>query len=472
METTLTERSIPVKTPIPIKRFFYSDLYIVTIGLLVFAAWYTKMPIVAFLPGSILAMVALITLDDFMPMLPIVLYIPAIFATKDPGPYWLQLLGAIPLVAGLVFHFVYYRPRIRKMRMAVPQILITLAMLLGGLGVVALENYLGTLAYNLMLGILPLVFYLLNGFYSKENGYVGFGKYFAKVSVWYGILLGAEVIATYFIKKPPLSNLGSGFAIDLGWGIDNNVATLLLLASPMAFYLASTEKQKVFYTVLGIMNFAFTVITFSRGGILFGTLGAALTFVFAVKTNHGSARLKILVPCIVALAAVVAAYLAFMDDINAHILKLVNIDDKGVSGRDKLYAEAVDAFRSSPVFGVGLGFDGVYYQQPEGMYFYWFHSTLFQIIGCTGIVGIAAFGIFYLVRYGIVLRRIEVNRFAQFALIGFICFEAYSLMDTGTFIPYPIMVYAMLMNQIVEMTNDKIGAYAAAKRQLPEYSLI
>ena len=328
METTLTERSIPVKTPIPIKRFFYSDLYIVTIGLLVFAAWYTKMPIVAFLPGSILAMVALITLDDFMPMLPIVLYIPAIFATKDPGPYWLQLLGAIPLVAGLVFHFVYYRPRIRKMRMAVPQILITLAMLLGGLGVVALENYLGTLAYNLMLGILPLVFYLLNGFYSKENGYVGFGKYFAKVSVWYGILLGAEVIATYFIKKPPLSNLGSGFAIDLGWGIDNNVATLLLLASPMAFYLASTEKQKVFYTVLGIINFAFTVITFSRGGILFGTLGAALTFVFAVKTNHGSARLKILIPCIVALAAVVAAYLAFMDDINAHILKLVNIDDK------------------------------------------------------------------------------------------------------------------------------------------------
>lgn len=471
MELCLNEKGIAAKTPAWIKRFFYSDAYLVVLAALIFAAWYTKMPIVAFLPGSLIAMVALICIDDFTPMLPIVLYIPLIFATKDPAPYWIQLLGAIPLVAGLIFHFIYYRPKKRKMRMIIPQLLIAAAMLLGGLGVIPHENYMGTLAYNLMLGVLPLAFYLLNGLYSKENSFVGFGKYFAKVSVWYGILLGAEVVAMYFIKKPPLDKLGSGFAIDLGWGIDNNVATLLLLASPMAFYLASTEKQKVFYTILGILNFAFTAITFSRGGILFGALGALLTFAFAVKTNHGKTRLKILLPCVIALVALIAVYIAFMDDVNAHVIKLVNIDDKGVSGRDKLYAEAIDAFRSNPIFGVGLGFDGVYYNQPEGMYFYWFHSTLFQIVGCTGIVGIVAFGIFYLTRYGIVLRRIELNRFAQFALIGFICFEGYSLMDTGTFIPYPIMVYAMLLNQIVEFTNDKIGELKKEGAK-PNYSLI
>ena len=79
----------------------------------------------------------------------------------------------------------------------------------------------------------------------------------------------------------------------------------------------TTEKQKVFYTILGILNFAFTAITFSRGGILFGALGALLTFAFAVKTNHGKTRLKILLPCVIALVALIAVYIAFMDDVMA-----------------------------------------------------------------------------------------------------------------------------------------------------------
>ncbi len=462
MELILEQKRIPAKTPAWLKKFFYSDAYIVVLAAAVFAGWYTKIPLVPFLLGSLLAMTALITLDDFMPMMPVILFAPCIFATKDPAEYWLQALGFLPLVFGLIFHFVYYRPEPKKMRMIVPQLLIAAAMLLGGFGVIPRENYLGTLAYNIMLGFLPLAFYLLNGLYSKKNEYVGFGRYFAKVSVWYGILLGAEVVATYIIKQPALDKLGAGFAVDLGWGIDNNVATILLLASPMAFYLASVDKYKVFYTVLGILNFAFTIITFSRGGILFGTAGAIVTVLIALKTNFGKDRLKIFIPCAVAVAAVAAVYIAFMDDINAHIVKLINIDDTGVSGRDKLFAEAIDAFRSNPWFGVGLGFDGEYYNQPVGMNFYWFHSTLFQILGCTGIVGLIAYGIFYIVRYGIVLRRIETNKFALYAFIGFICFEAYSFMDTGTFIPYPIMVYAMLMNQIVEFTNDET---AAAKKR-------
>ena len=44
-------------------------------------------------------------------------------------------------------------------------------------------------------------------------------------------------------------------------------------------------------------------------------------------------------------------------------------------------------------------------------------------------------------------------------------------MDTGTFIPYPIMVYAMLLNQIVEFTNDKIGELKKEGAK-PNYSLI
>lgn len=451
---TLDPKPVSAAAPEWLKKFFYSDAYLVILGILMFAAWYTKMPIVVFLPGSILAMTALIILDDFSPLLPVILYVPCIFQTKDPAPYWWHLVGAIPLVAGLIFHFAYYRPKRAKLRMVIPQLLIAAAMLLGGLGSISKEHYLGTLTYNIMLGFLPLIFYVIMAIYSKPSPYIGFGKYFAKVSVWYGILLGAEVIAMYIMKSPSPDKLGAGFAIDLGWGIDNNVATILLIASPMAFYLATVDKHKVFYTVLGILNFAFTALTFSRGGIVFGAFGAVITFLFALKINTGKARWKIFIPCAVALVGLAVVYLIYMEPINAHILKLINIDDKGISGRDDLYREAVEVFKANPVFGAGLGFDGEYYNQPEGMYFYWFHSTFFQILGCTGAVGLAAYAVYYIVRYSIILRHIERNTFAQFAFIGLLCFEAYSMIDTGTFIPYPIMVYVMLLTLCVEQTND------------------
>ena len=423
---TLTERPVTARAPEWLKKFFYSDAYLAIMGVLMFAAWYTKMPIVVFLPGSILAMTALIILDDFSPLLPVILYVPCIFQTKDPTPYWWQLVGAIPLVIGLVFHFVYYRPKRAKLRMVIPQLLIAAAMLLGGLGSISKEHYLGTLTYNVMLGFLPLIFYVVMAIYSKP----------------------------YIMKSPDLNKLGAGFAIDLGWGIDNNVATILLIASPMAFYLALTEKHKLLYTVLGILNFAFTLATFSRGGILFGTLGAIVTVLVALKLGDRKTRLTIFIPCLVTILALLVVYFIYMEPINAHILKLINIDDHGISGRDDLFREAVDVFKENPVFGAGLGFDGEYYKQPEGMYFYWFHSTFFQILGCTGAVGLCAYAVYYFVRYFIVLRRSEQNTFAQFAFIGLLFFEAYSLIDTGTFIPYPIMVYVMLLTLAVEQTND------------------
>lgn len=453
------------RSPKALKAFFYTDAYLILMVAVVFVTWYTKEIFWGFLVGSVIAGTALVAVDDFKPMLPVALYAPAMFAMKDPTEYFICLTGAIPLVLGLIFHILYYRPEPKKMRMIVPQLLIAAAMLLGGIGVISSENYLGTLAYTVMLGFLPLVFYVLFALYGKESeGYASIGKYTAKVFTWYGILIGMEIITLYAVNKPPFEIWGRGFVIDAGWSIDNNLATVLLLASPMAFYLALTEKQKIIYTILGILNFSFTVLTFSRGGILFGAIMAVITAVYAIIRCKGLNRLKILIPVAAVGVAVLTVYFINMSELNEYIARLANVEDKTLSGRDKLYAEALECFRNNPVFGAGMGFDGEYYKQPEGMYFYWFHSTLFQIIGSTGIVGIVAFAIFYAVRYGIVFRRINRNVFAQFALLSFIGFEAYSMMDTGTFIPYPIMVMAMLLTLAVERTNDAAAAIPSDRR--------
>ncbi len=445
------------KTPIWLKKFYYSDAYLAAAALLCFVSWITELPAIGFVLGSLLIAVSLVILDDITPFAVVVLFAPAIISQPAVEPYAYSAIGAIPLVAALIFHICWYPPKKARTRMFYPQLAIAFAMLLGGLGIIPTEHYTSALGYTLMLGFFVLVIYLFFAYYGGRNEYCKLSVYAAKLLTWYGILIGLEIIGFYAVNKPPFSSWGSTSVVDVGWSIDNNLATVLLFASPMAFYLAVTQRHKWFYALLGVLNFAFTVLTFSRGGILFGVIMGVITIIYAFVKVKGKDRWQIAIPTMIAVIAVAAVYFANMDAINGIIVKLVNKQDAGISGRDKLYAEALQMFLQNPLFGAGMGFHGNHYVMQDVPFFkfYWFHSTLFQIIGSTGLVGIAAFLYFYIARYGIVFKRIRRNTFAQVALLSFLGFEAYSMIDTGTFIPYPVMTVAMLLTLFVERSNEE-----------------
>ena len=120
--------------------------------------------------------------------------------------------------------------------------------------------------------------------------------------------------------------------------------------------------------------------------------------------------------------------------------------------RDCLYAEAWKLFCSHPFLGVGLGYNGDHFAI-NTMQFYWFHSTLFQVLANMGVVGVLAYAFYYIARFR-TLRKLR-NPFNVFMLIAWLGFEGYSMMDTGTFVPFPTMALVLVTAGIAELISSR-----------------
>ena len=84
---------------------------------------------------------------------------------------------------------------------------------------------------------------------------------------------------------------------------------------------------------------------------------------------------------------------------------------------------------------------------------YWYHSTFFQTIGGMGLIGIIAMSYEYIVRYRIIFKGMKNDMFRIFMFFGLLGYELYSLIDCGTFLPYPFVTLAMVLTGIAEIHN-------------------
>ena len=451
-----------IKTPNWIKKFFYSDVYLFIIALSMFLSWSMHQPIFGFLAIGILGALTLILIDDISPTLPIIIMSVCMIFTTDINAFIYYTPCFIPIIIGVIFHFIYYPVSIKKGKMFWPQIAITIAMLLGGCNVIAKDLYVKAVPFILILGLLVLAVYMLFNSYYMENEYIKSSTYFARVLMWLGILLSAEIAFHYIHNRIGISQWNEEW-INLGWGLDNNVALLLLLSAPMCFYLSFTstknEQNYVYrtrklgwiYVLIGYLQYATMCFTFSRGGILFSivTFPFILGFTIAKSKN----KLNIIIPTLLCFIGAFAIYFAYFDKINHMFAKMFEGGGAGWANRDTLYLEAIECFKNNPIFGCGLAYEGIFIHDMT-MPVYFFHSTLFEIVGALGIAGIIIYLYYYIVRFKIMFTKITKNAFSLFALFSIIGFELYSMLDTGTFLPYPFMMIVLLFTMYVERENQ------------------
>ena len=128
------------------------------------------------------------------------------------------------------------------------------------------------------------------------------------------------------------------------------------------------------------------------------------------------------------------------------------------SGRSPLYELALKLFKENPVFGAGLGYSdtGVYgdYSPHNGaLRIFNFHSTLFQVMGCTGVFGLIAYTVYFYKRYEVVLGK--SSDFNLFIFFAFTMFECYGVIDTCEFNIIPCMLTLTLMITVTETENRK-----------------
>ena len=433
-----------------LKKFFYSDTYFIVYAIIVFISWTTDTPEIAFAAIAILGIPSLIILDDFLPQLPIVFFSTCVFATEDIGSYLNNgfILAILALYFTTVFvHMIIYKPQLIAKKAILPWILGGFALFLGGVGYphrIAWDTK--GIAQYLSLAILPLVFYLCSA-WSKENEYLARTRYFSKFLIYFGTLISFEVFYSLFfgnVLQGPMNYIRelarSGLTMRdfyYGWGISNNAANLLLLLFPAGFYLGS-KKQKgwLYYTLLGFLSYFGIFATMSRGAIVIALLETPIVIFAIIKWSK--TRWKQLNIALILFVIVATVALVYFEQFK-NLMKEA-IDEKD-TGRKELYQNAIRKFLINPI--TGGGYITNWFGNEEVVWFY--HSTLFHIIGMMGTVGLIAYGYIYINRYKIVCKGISRDPFRGFVLMSLIGFEGYAMIDTATFLPFPFMTLIMIL---------------------------
>ena len=431
------------------RRFAYTDLYLFAFAAIVVIGWTAESAEFGFVALMALTCVALVTLDDILPLTAPIFYAMCMIFTDKVEDFIFMWLTFIPIGIALVIFVVRNRSRVRWGKMMFPQLAVSAALILGGAGVCAAADYVRALPNILFLGIGVLAIYWLIFQFAGRDEKRDVALYFAKMLMWLGFAVLVEVVIWYIRVDLPPEKWGT-VARDYGWGIENNAATILSLTGPMCFYLATRYRNGGIYALFGLVQYIGIVLTYSRGGILMavitGPVCAVCTFLKAVDKKRMGAAYVVIVAALAIFAGVLASEVG-------DAVKSLFDQGFGPSSRDLLYAEAWRVFTEHPFLGAGLGFNGDYYDI-NTMQLYWFHSTFFQVIACMGIVGVAAYAFYYIVRFATVFKRIG-NPFNLLVLVAWVGFEGYSMIDTGTFVPFPTMALILVMTGILEITNSR-----------------
>ncbi|HHX49611.1 MAG TPA: O-antigen ligase family protein [Clostridiales bacterium] len=437
-----------------------SELPMIFLAIMVFFSWLFSIEAMAMITAVIYTTIAFIFIDDTAHLIAPLLLIPFMFSNgnADVSQYFWLSYFFIFIVLALIFHMFYYKKRFKLGKMFWPQVAISIALLLGGVGNISGKSYMNGFATSMTLGILILVLYYLFYQYRNPKSELDSKKFLAKVLLWAGIIVGLQVI-TYHIRSPyslleTFNQLRYKF-MELGWGIDNNAATMLLITAPMTLYLACRKDTAYpfIYVLLGAFQYICILLTKSRGGILAGAITAIISIIMLIKKTPKRKQVLlsgglIILAMLIVFAVKFKAFVGFFDSIPK---KEIAND----SGRFKLYKEAWNCFLKHPLVGVGMGYVGTNFEL-YGVEQYFFHSTLFQVMASTGLVGIAAYLYHYIVRFKIIFKNIKKSTFIIFVFISMLGFEGYSMIDTGTFIPVPFMFSMIIMTMFVEEENEQL----------------
>ena len=464
------------------RRFMYNDLYIFGVMALAFVAWVTKSAVTGFVLMSVIGFFALSLSDDLLPLLANLLGCVLMLYTGDISSYLYLWPAIIPLALGLIIFLVRniicktkaeggFKANFKLGKFFFPLLAVALVLLLGGAGVIPIDLYIKSLPGILLLGVGILFGYLIFINFIKRDTETDYALTLGRILVYMGLFVGIELVITIARSQLPMSDWNNGYWA-LGWAGNRNViAHVLLFTAPMSLYMFTrSTKWGWWYLAIGVFQYLCLFLTYSRGGILCGFVALFVGIIFmAVKAPNKKIGL-ISIGAILIVIAILA--ICFRDKLAVIFQNLVD-RGSGTSGRTALYKEAIEVFCKHPFLGAGMGYQGANYTPKPPIYTYWFHSTIFQVMACMGMVGL----ICYIVLYGskiVILWKTRHNSFSLFAIVVWIGYEGYSLIDTGTFIPFPQQFFSLLILIILEIINEKedtpfiMGVYRKIKNKINE----
>ena len=396
---------------------------------------------------------------SFLPTVLIAL-IPMQYANASLDGFLVMGYAAVFMVPALILRFVFFPFKFVKGKNLLPLIVYSVVLILGGTGsTISASQYFAVYPiYTVLgLGLLQVLMYLFWQSYTPQSS-DSVIKYFCYMMSALALVAISMIFITYVKYYVSHPDAPLGFVHFL-W--KNYISDILMLTMPFAFYLSVKTRYKLLFSAFGLVQYIAVIMTQSGGGILFASLMMPFLLIFTLIKIEKKQRL-ILVSVIGTLCVAVIAFIIVKRDF---FIGLFNEKiQSGGTGRFALYEHAIEVFKKFPVFGGGYGYTDSFIQENyvEKMDFImtYFHSTFFQALAATGIVGLFGYAFMAFARLKTFIKKYTFN---IFLLIGFLGYAGYSMVDVGTAMPFPFAAMVTFMLVLTEKYN--------AFRQLPSSSL-
>ena len=438
-----------------VSRAFESKIFVWCWLAIVFVCWAFDGWVAGFIIAAVLAGTMLCLCKDTLPVLTILwtfLFMLGQNRHKLQGMAWLISAVAF-IVVGMIVNIVRFRPSFKFLnykKISVTTfalILFCAANMISGIA--RAERYQNFASHGLYATVVGLLCVVLAGGYIFFSATVVGGKDGKRVidHILYLMFASSAVIVlqlvVHYLKLGGMDAVVNGFVkkdVEIGWGGPNNYSIVLAMMMPATFYFSiKNGKFSPLYFAYGLVQYFFVFMSASRGAILFGAVGLFVSAGIAVYKSRFRGRMIVAIEVLCAVAVVVC--MAYADQIYD---MMGGIMEKGLdeNGRIKLWQSAIENFKNNPIFGTGFDFNlGGYVSKSDGYTPYWYHSTFFQALASTGIVGFAAWIYLEISRARAFLTRPSTEKW--FALVGFAIFWAYTMIDVFYYAPNGLLYLFM-----------------------------
>ncbi len=400
------------------------------------------------------------------------------------GNEWIISFATIPVI-GLILHCVIYKPKLKIRGFGLAMLATTVPWVLQGLGrriKYTVTDYFNPtfvwVAYLIvaLLGLFFLFIYVLYDSTIPDKGF-NMAEYMTKQLVLIAGIVFAQCLivvirlvrANSFVYLIDLLATGNKEIFKLGWGGPNNISAYLSLTVPATAYLALKGKRSATPLYLfTYFQYYLIMITFSRGPMIFVTIGLPFIMVYCFIKGDKANRLRHVIALMAAVIFLLILIFGYTDKFKQIVDIMINQRGLDDNGRFDIYGEALKVFKEYPIFGGGMD---VYFSLVDNApwknipYFrvgipYWFHSTIAQIVGSFGVIGIVTYLYQYYARYSLVFKG--KNKTVIMALgFSMILFDLYGFIDTNFFSP---LMYLTVMFMTLAIEKEERYLYVPFKK--------
>lgn len=373
---------------------------------------------------GVIGLLSLLFIKDTVLCLELVLLVPFMFSHSMnfySVPVYLIICCGL-VVIGMIAHLIIYKPRLKKPRLVVGLSLLAFSMVVGGL-FVQTENKLINIILLLLISIAFIFIYIF--FTSTTN--CDFSE-ISLVCSMLGILLIMETVVSIIINPDTLFKK----VMNVGWGISNNIAMIMLFIYPFTVYLGLKSKKipSFLWFALSVVELVVIIISYSRGAIFAAFVSYLIFTIIMIVTLKDKDRRKYVIYFTSSISVLVISlflsYLLKKDFFDAFIKNCFAINLESLNGRVPIYKDLLNKFVEKPIFGYGIL--GLY---DENNIYTWGHNMFIQVGYTMGFVGLVALIVHFIEKYKYCIKIHSIPKLI--ILFSFIATDIYGFFDVSYF---------------------------------------